>query len=53
MRAPRNAAEREKLLDVIKDEIDDLHLIKSPRQRKAAAKDLMEYIALHNDLPCL
>lgn len=50
-RRPRNAAEREKFLDGIKDEIDTLHQIKSPRQRRAAAKDLVEYLELHFDLP--
>lgn len=50
-RPPRNAAEREKFLDGIKDGIDTLHQIKSRRLRKLAAKDLVEYLELHYDLP--
>jgi hypothetical protein len=51
VKAPRNAAERDQLLDVIKDGIDKLHQIKSARHRKAAAKDLVEYLELHHELP--
>jgi hypothetical protein len=45
-RAPKNVLE--KLLDDIKDEIDTVHQIKSPRQRKAAAQDLADYLFLHH-----
>lgn len=47
-RSPRNAAEREKFLDGIKDAIDTVHRIKSPRQRKAAVQDLADYLFLHH-----
>jgi hypothetical protein len=36
------------LLDEIKDEIDRLHEIASPKRRRDAARDLVEYIELHH-----
>lgn len=36
------------LLDRIKDELDCLLEIDNPKNREAAAKDLIEYIQLHH-----
>ncbi len=38
---------RERFLDEIKDEIDELNQIRSVKQRREAAGDLIEYINLH------
>jgi len=38
---------RERFLDEIKDEIDTLNRIRSVKQRREAATDLIEYINLH------
>jgi cell fate (sporulation/competence/biofilm development) regulator YmcA (YheA/YmcA/DUF963 family) len=38
----------EKHIDSIKDEIDTLHEIRSPKRRLAAARDLIDYITLHH-----
>ena len=47
--ARRKARElkRERFLDGIKDEIDDLNKIRSVKQRREAARDLIDYINLH------
>jgi len=38
----------EKLVDPVKDEIDDvLHAIRSPKRKLEAARDLIDYIQLH------
>ena len=37
----------EAILDEVKDEIDRLSAIRSKKQRQAAARDLVEYIQLH------
>lgn len=41
----------ERLLEDIKDEIDQLHNIKNEKRRKAAARELISYIELHHNLP--
>lgn len=47
-RKPRTAAEREKFLDGIKDEIDTIKdRVPLARHQKLAAKDLIEYLELH------
>lgn len=38
---------RERFIDGIKDEIDELNRIRSVRQRREAAADLIDYINLH------
>lgn len=38
---------RERFLDEIKDEIDELNKIRSVKQRREAASDLIDYINLH------
>lgn len=38
---------REQFLDGIKDEIDELNRIRSVKQRREAASDLIDYINLH------
>jgi hypothetical protein len=38
---------RERFLDGIKDEIDELNQIRSVNQRREAASDLIDYINLH------
>lgn len=38
---------RERFIDGIKDEIDELNRIRSVRQRREAATDLIDYINLH------
>lgn len=38
---------RERFLDGIKDEIDELNQIRSVKQRREAASDLIDYINLH------
>lgn len=38
---------REQFLDGIKDEIDELDRIRSVKQRREAASDLIDYINLH------
>jgi|HubBroStandDraft_2_1064218.scaffolds.fasta_scaffold297238_1 hypothetical protein len=38
----------DKLVDEIKDEIDRLHEIRSPKRKIEAARDLIEYIQLHH-----
>jgi hypothetical protein len=38
---------RERFLDEIKDEIDELNRIRSVKQRREAASDLIDYINLH------
>lgn len=48
IRKPVQLSRVEKLADEIKDEIDRLHEIKSPKKRLEAARDLIEYIQLHH-----
>lgn len=38
---------REQFLDGIKDEIDELNRIRSVKQRRESASDLIDYINLH------
>ena len=38
---------RERFIDGIKDEIDELNRIRSVKQRREAASDLIDYINLH------
>lgn len=45
----RTEKQRTKILDEIKDEIDRLAEIPA-RHRKAAARDLVEYIQLHHEV---
>ena len=46
-RRAKRDRKREKFLDDIKDEIDELNRIRSVQQRREAAGDLIEYINLH------
>lgn len=43
-----DAARLERLLDLVKDEIDGLNDIKHPRQHVEAARELIEYLELHH-----
>lgn len=38
---------RERFLDGIKDDVDELNRIRSVKQRQEAASDLIDYINLH------
>jgi cell fate (sporulation/competence/biofilm development) regulator YmcA (YheA/YmcA/DUF963 family) len=44
----QTAATAANLLDEIKDEIDRLHEIRSPKRKLEAARDLVDYITLHH-----
>lgn len=43
----RHVARIDTLINEIKDEIDRLHDIANPKRRLEAARDLIEYIQLH------
>lgn len=47
-RKPVSLSNYPTLADEIKDEIDRLHEIKSPKKRLEVARDLIEYIQLHH-----